>query len=191
VHCHDRFEFLVPALLGRTIGFLPGQASFTDKVLNGSTANAKMSPRDYGDNESLADDRRLNWFGAEGPNGSARYGYSPSELVGFIDRKWLEDYASYLATKRLVEWKQLNDITTYTDADIEAGAGIIRAALAELPAIEANTIVVTFKRRSQVDPNKIAIRVYDDYSGFAVSAGVINKIGTLAEPINFVINDAG
>ena len=189
VHDHDRFEFLVPALLGRCIGSLPGETSFTDKVLYGSTANSRMSQRDFGDNESLADDRRFNWYGAEGPFGSARYGYSPSETVGFIDRKWLEDYATYVATKALVQWKQLKQIVTYTDADIEAGVTIISAALSTLPAIISETIVVTFLGRAQVDPNNIALRIYTDYNAFAVSAGVINKIGTLADPINITIKD--
>lgn len=188
---HDRWEFAASALLGATIGYLPGQRSFTDVVLFGSTANAKMSRRDFGDNEYLADDRRFNWYGAEGPNGSMRYGYSPSITVGFADRKWLEDYCTYLATKRLVAWKQGNLITTYTDAAIEAGANVIRLALAELPAVDPKSIVITFKGRNQVDPNDIAIRVYKDYAGFAVSLGVINKIGTLAEPIQLVINDGG
>ena len=188
---HDRWEFAVGALLGRVIGYLPGEASFTDKVLFGSTANARISPRDYGDNEYLADDRRFDWNGNEGPRGSMRYGYSPSAAVGFVDRKWLEDYATYLATQDLVQWKQLNNITTYTDAAIEAGSNVIRLALAKLPAIDPSTIEVTFRTRAQVDPNDIALRVYKDYAGFAVSLGVINKIGTLAEPIQLVINDGG
>ena len=188
---HDRWEFAVAGLLGRVIGYLPGEASFTDKVLYGSTANARMSPRDYGDNEYLADDRRFNWYGNEGPRGSMRYGYSPNAEVGFVDRKWLEDYATYLATQDLVAWKQLNNITTYTDAAIEAGSNVIRLALAKLPAVDPASIVVSFKSRSQVDPNDIALRIYKDYAGFAVSLGVINKIGTLAEPIQLVINDGG
>lgn len=188
---HDRYEFPVAGLLGRVIGYLPGEASFTDKVLYGSTANSRVSPRDYGDDEYLADDRRFNWYGNEGPKGSMRYGYSPSATVGFVDRKWLEDYATYLATKDLVAWKQLNNITTYTDAAIEAGTNIIRLALSKLPAIDPATIVVNFRTRAQVDPNDIALRVYKDYAGFAVSLGVINKIGTLAEPIQLVVSDGG
>ena len=188
---HDRWEFAVAALLGRTIGYLPGAVSFTDKVLYGSTDNAKISPRDYNDNEYLADDRRFNWYGNEGPRGSMRYGYSPSSEVGFVDRKWLEDYCTYLATQDLLAWKQQNNIITYTDTAIEAGSNVIRLALAKLPAIDPATIVVSFLGRAQVDPNLIALRIYKDYSAFAVSLGVINKIGTLAEPIQLVINDGG
>lgn len=188
---HDRWEFAVTGLLGRTIGYLPGEASFTDKVLYGSTANARMTPRDFGDDESLSDDRRFDWYGNEGPRGSMRYGYSPSAEVGFVDRKRLGDYATYLATLRLVAWKQINNITTYTTATIEAGSNVIKLALAELPAVDPATIQVTFLGREAVDPNDIAIRVYKDYSAFAVSLGVINKIGTLAEPIQLVINDGG
>ena len=193
VHSHDRWEFMVPALLGRVIGALPGATSFTDKVLFGSTANARMSPRDYGDNESLADldSRRFNWYGAEGPRGSARYGTSPSATVGFIDRKWLEDYSTYQATTDLIAWKQLREIVAYDTPTIEAAATIIAAALAKIPAINAATIRVTFLTRDQVDPANIADRVYTDFAAFAVSFDVINKIGTLADPTNITINVAG
>ena len=57
--------------------------------------------------------------------------------------------------------------------------------------VDPASIVVSFKSRSQVDPNDIALRIYKDYAGFAVSLGVIDKIGTLAEPIQLVINDGG
>src|SRR5690606_31522786 len=48
VHDHPRYEFLVPALLGRTIGYLPGNVAFTSQVLAGENAAAIMSPLDYG-----------------------------------------------------------------------------------------------------------------------------------------------
>lgn len=191
VHSHDRWEFMVCGLLGRTIASLPGAVSFTDKVLYGSTANARMSPRDYGDNESLADDRRFNWYGAEGPRGSAHYGYTPSAEVGFMDRKWLEDYCTYQASLDVGQWKRANEIIAYSTPTIEAGAGIIRASLTKLPGIDSNSIRVSFLTRAQVDPNNIAERIYTDYSAFAVSFDVINKIGTLANPINITINATG
>lgn len=186
---HDRYEPLVPALYGRCIGFLPGQVSFTDKVLFGATNNAKMTPRDYGDNESLMQDRDFCSYGAEGPRGSFRDGSMPDG--SFIDRKWLEWYATYLCNTRLVAWKQRANIITYTDDAIAAGAGIIAAALAELPAIDPASISVSFLGRAAVNPNNIANRIYNDYSAFAVSFGVINQIGTLSDPISVVINDAG
>ena len=109
----------------------------------------------------------------------------------FIDRKWIEWYVTYLCGLRLVEWKQRNNITAYTDDSISAGAGIIAGAMAELPAIDTSSIVVSFLPRGAVNPGNIAARIYNDYNAFAVSFGVINKIGTLSEPIQVTINDAG
>src|SRR5690606_25678416 len=59
---HDRYEFVAPALLGRTIGYLPGNTSFTSKVLYGGTPASRMSPRDFGDNETLTFDRTFNFY---------------------------------------------------------------------------------------------------------------------------------
>jgi hypothetical protein len=186
---HDRLEFAVPALFGRCIGYLPGEVSFTDKVLFGSTDNAKMTARDYGDADSLTEERKFNFYGAEGPKGACQWGFLSDG--SFIDRKWLEWYVTYLCSTRLVSWKQRNNITAYTDDSIEAGAGIIAAAIAELPAIDTSSIAVSFLGRAAVNPNDIATRVYKDYSAFAVSFGVINKIGTPADPIMVTVNDAG
>lgn len=186
---HDRWEQCVMALYGRCIGYLPGQVSFTDKVLYGATDNAKMTRRDYGDNDSLADDRKFNTYSAEGPFGACQWGYLSDG--SFIDRKWIEWYVTYLCGLRLVEWKQRNNITAYTNDSISAGAGIIAGAMAELPAIDTASIVVSFLPRAAVNPNNIANRIYNDYNAFAVSFGVINKIGTLNEPIQVTINDAG
>jgi len=188
VNDHDRFEFVVPALLGRTIGFLPGEVSFTSKVLFGSTSNSKMSPRDFGDNETLSTDRAFNWYGAEGPNGSQRWGYLANG--SFIDRKWLEDYATFLVREALINWMQLKNIVQYSDDDIEAGAGIIASALAQLPAINPQTIEVTFLKRAFVPSNDIALRIYRFYSAFAVTFGIINQIGLLADPIKISLSDS-
>ena len=188
VNDHDRWEFNVPALLGRTIGFLPGQVSFTSKVLYGGTVNSRMTGRDYGTNESLSTDRTFNWYGSEGARGSQRWGYLANG--SFIDRIWLSDYSTYLCKLRLIQWMQLKDIVTYSDDDIEAGAGIISAALTELPAINPATIVVTFLRRDQVSSNDIALRIYKFYAAFADTFGVINQIGTLSEPILVSLQDA-
>ena len=92
---------------------------------------------------------------------------------------------------RLVVWKQRNNITAYTDDSISAGAGIIAGAMAELPAIDTSTIEVSFLPRAAVNPANIAARIYNNYNAFAVSFGVINKIGTLNDPIQVTINDAG
>ena len=186
---HDRWEHCVMALYGRCVGYLPGQVSFTDKVLYGSTSNARMTRRDYGDNDSLTDERAFNSYLAEGPFGACQWGYLSDG--SFIDRKWIEWYVTYLCGLRLVEWKQRNNITAYTDDSISAGAGIIAGAMAEVPAVDTASIVVSFLPRSAVNPGDIAARVYKDYSAFAVSFGVINKIGTLNEPIQVTINDAG
>jgi len=186
---HDRWEHAVMALLGRTTGYLPGEVSFTDKVLYGSTVNSRMTPRDYGDDDSLTDDRKFNVYSAEGPRGACQWGFLSDG--SFIDRKWIEWYVTYLCSLRLVEWKQRNNITAYTDDSISAGAGIIAAAMAELPAIDTTSIVISFLPRGAVNPGNIAARVYNDYSAFAVSFGVINKIGTLSDPIQVTINDAG
>lgn len=186
---HDRFEFLVPALLGRTIGHLPGEVSFTDKVLYGGTVASRMSPRDHGANETLVDDRHFNWYGAEGSRGSFRYGYLSDG--SYKDRKWLEDYARYVVTQALIQFKQLKNIVTYTDDDIKAGAGIIAGALATLPAIIADTIGVASLTRDQVNPANIVARIYFDYTGTGTSGGVINKMGTPSDPIMIVIEDGG
>ncbi len=191
VHDHDRYEFIVGALWGRTIGYLPGETSFTSRPLFGSTANAQMTGRDYGDDESLADiaNRSFSWYSAEGAQGSHKYG--ATSAGSFIDRPWLEAYAEYLAFTDLVAWMQRKNITAFDDDTIIAGAGIISAALAKLPAIDPNTIVVTYQTRAQVNPSDIAIRVYKGYAGFSVTFGIINQIGTLAEPFTLNMQDAG
>lgn len=186
---HDRWEFEVPALLGRCIGYLPGEVSFTSKVLFGSVANAQMTGRDYGDNESLMADRFFSAYTAEGPRGSHRFGYTPSGE--FVDRPWLADYAAYLAQRELVAWMQLNDITAYDDVTILGGRNVLARAIATLPAVNASTLVVTFLTRAQVDPNDIALRIYKYYATFADTNGIINQIGTLADPIVITLKDAG
>lgn len=188
---HDRWEYSVPALLGRCIGYLPGEVSFTSKVLFGSTANAQMTGRDYADNESLASpaERSFSWYSAEGARGAHKFGATPNGQ--FVDRPWLADYCTWLTRTRLVQWMQRVNIVTYTDDDIIAGQSIIAAAVAEIPAVIASTIVVNFTRRAAVDPNDIALRVYSYYITFADTAGVINQIGTLSDPITITLKDAG
>lgn len=187
VHDHDRWEFMVCALLGRTVGFRPGEVSFNDKVLYGSTANARMTPRSYGTNDGLTATRKFNTYGDEGPRGAARWGYTANG--SYVDRKWLEDYSTYLATQALINWKQRVNIVTYTDDDIESGAGILAGSLAPLQAIVTDSIEVTYLLRREVDPNNIAERVYLDYTVSATAKGVINMIGTLAQPISITISE--
>lgn len=188
---HDRWEFVVPALLGRCIGFLPGAVSFTSKVLYGSTADAKMTGRSYGDNESLAanEERSFSWYSAEGPRGSFKYAATPSGE--FFDRPWLADYASYACYTAIINWMQLNNIIAYDDDTILGGRSIIAGALAAIPAVNPATISITYLTRAQVDPNDIANRVYKDYMGFGITFGIINQIGTVAEPISITLKDAG
>jgi len=186
---HDRWEFSAAALLGRTIGYLPGAVSFTSKVLFGSTANAKITGRDYADLEYLARDRSFSWNSAEGANGAHKFGATPNG--SFVDRPWLADYCTWLTRTTLIAWMQRVNIVTYTDDDIIAGQSIIAAAVATIPAVIASTIVVNFTRRAAVDPNDIALRRYSYYITFADTAGIINEIGTLADPITITLKDAG
>lgn len=185
---HDRYGFAVPALLGRTIGYLPGEISFTSKVLYGSVLSSRMDPRDHGDNEYLSAERTFNWYGAEGARGSMRWGYLADG--SFADRKWLEDYTTYLVREALIAWMQRANIIPYADDSIEAGAGIISLTMAQIPAINAETIVVTFLKRSQVSSNDIALRRYNFYQSFAATFGIINSIGSLADPIKISLVDA-
>src|SRR5688572_30993455 len=209
VHDHDRYEFLVPALLGRTIAYLPGEVSFTSKVLQGGSDPAKMSPRDFGDNETLtlADSRRFNFYSADGPGllGQAKWGYLSDG--SFMDRKWLEDYLEYVVRTRLLAFMQERNIVTYTDDDIEAGRNVIELAIASIPAIAAASVVVVSLAiasipaiaaasvvvvsltRDQVNPANIVARIYLDYSGSGESTGVINRFGTPSDPIQITITD--
>jgi len=186
---HDRWEFEVAGLLGRTIGYMPGAISFTAKVLYGSVADARITGRDFGDNESLAKDRNFSWYSAEGPRGAHKYGATPSG--SFIDRPWLADYTTYLTQLRLIEWSQLRDIVTYSDDDIAAARSVVADAIAELPAVNTATINVTFKTRAQVDPDDIVNRVYSYFASYADTNGIINQIGTSENPITITLKDAG
>jgi len=188
---HDRWEFVVPALLGRCIGYLPGAVSFTSKVLYGSTADAKMTGRAYGDDESLAsnEERAFSWYSAEGPRGSFKYAATPSGE--FFDRPWLADFAAYQCYTDVIAWQQLNNIIAYDDDTITGGQSVIAQALTKIPAINPATISISFLTRAQVDPNDIANRVYNDYMGFGITFGIINQIGTVAEPITITLKDAG
>jgi len=185
---HDRWEFVVGMILGRCIGYMPGRVSFTSKVLSGAVADAIATPRDFGDNASLANERNFSWYDAEGPRGAYKYGATPN--VSFVDRQWLADYATYLCELRLVEWMQLNNITAYDDDSIEAARSVVADALAELPAVNAATINVTFYTRAQVSSNDIATRVYPYFASFADTNGIINRIGTLENPITNTLTDA-
>lgn len=191
VHDHDRYEFLVAALWGRCIAYLPGNISFTGKALVGDSVNAKMTGRDYGDNESLADipDRSFSWYSAEGAQGAHNFGATTAG--SFIDRPWLEDYAAYQATTDMIAWMQRRNIVQYSNDDIASGAGIIAAALGKIPAINPATIVVSSLTRAQVSPNDIVTRVYTGFSGYSVTFGIINQIGTLTFPIDLTMKDAG
>lgn len=188
---HDRYEFYFVGLAGRCIGYLPGEISFTSKVLQGSVAAAKMSPRDYGDNESLTHSRTFNWYSGEGPgqDGSAKWGYLANGK--WIDDKWAEDYIEYQIRVDLLSWMQLKNIVTYTDVDIKGGEAVIAAAIAKIPAVIKSSIGVVSLTRDQVNPANIIARVYYDYTGTGVAAGVINQMGTLSNPISITILQGG
>ena len=187
---HDRYEFFTAALLGRCIGSLPGLVSFTSKVLYGATDASRMSPRDFGDDETLTFDRLFNWYSAEGPalQGSAKWGYRANGK--YADQKWTEDYVRWQVTRDLLEWMQLKNIVTYTDADIKGGEAVIKAAMAKIPAVIPASIGVVSLSRDQVNPANIVARVYYDYVGGGTAAGVINRIGTPSSPIPIVISAA-
>lgn len=185
---HDRYEFVVPALYGRTIGYLPGQISFTSKALYGGTAAARMSPRDFGDDEVLSISNYGNWYSAEGPalQGSQKWGYRSNGR--YADEQWTVDYVRYQITVDLLAWMQLKNIVTYTDADIAAGKAIIKSAIAKIPAVIPASIGVVSLSRDQVNPANIVARIYYDYSGTGRAAGVINRIGTPSQPIPIFIS---
>lgn len=189
VHDHDRLEFVAAALLGRTIAYLPGATSFTSKVLNGATVASKMSGRDYANSETLSLSRTFNWYSAEGPQGSEKWGYLADG--SYMDRVWLADFSVYICKLRLQQWMTLKNIVAYSNDDIAAAAGILSNALAQLPAINQDTINVTFLTREQVPPNFIAGRVYNFYITFAQSFGVINRLGTLDDKLQIFISDGG
>lgn len=185
---HDRYEFFTAAMFGRTIGYLPGQVSFTGKELYGSTVASRMAPRDYGDNESLtlADERSFNTYCAEGPRGMAKWGYLANG--SWVDQKWTEDYVSYQVRTDLLAWMILNNIITYTNDTIEAGKGIVKMAIAKIPAVIPGSIGVVALSRDQVNPANIVARVYYDYTGSGEAAGVINRFGTPANPLPIYIS---
>lgn len=190
---HDRYEFFVPALAGRVIGYMPGEVSWTAKVLQGGTDAAKMTPRDFGDDETLTlgDDRSFNWYSAEGPGleGSAKWGYLSDGK--WIDDKWTEDYVEYQVRVDLLSWMQQKNITTYTNVDIKGGEAVVEQAIAKIPAVIPDSIGVVSLTRDQVNPANIIARIYYDYSGGGDAAGVINRFGTPSSPIPITIQAAG
>lgn len=187
---HDRYEFAVPALMGRTIGFLPGAISFTSKQLIGSTRYAKITPRSWGDNASLAAERTFNYNSPGGAQGSWVWGYLADG--SYADRKWIEDYASAVVQSELIAWKIRRNIVSFTDADISAGAAVIKQALLTIPGLASSPtlITVTYKTRRQMDPGDIAARTYLDYTYSAAYGGVMNRIGTLTSPIVGTISES-
>ncbi len=186
---HPRYEFLVGAMLGRCIGYMPGEVSFTSKVLQGSVPAAQMSPIDAGANETLTlgDSRRFNYYSSEGPGllGQDKWGYNADGF--FVDQKWTTDYVAYQVRVDLLTWMQLNNITPYTNNSIEAGAGIVAAAIAKIPAVNPASIIVAFVGRDAVNPANIVARVYYDYNGTGQANGVINRFGTPSNPIPITI----
>lgn len=183
---HDRFEFFTAAMLGRTIGYKPGEVSFTSKELYGSTVASRMAPRDYGDSESLTIDRTFNTYCAEGPRGMAKWGYLANGL--FVDQKWTEDYVTWQVRTDLTDWMILNNNTTYTNDSLDAGKAIVKMAIAKVPAVIPGSIGVVALTRDQVNPANIVARVYYDYTGTGEAAGVINRMGTPSNPIPIYIS---
>lgn len=187
---HDLYEWPVAALWGRTIGYLPGAVSFTDKVLRGSVAAARITPRSQGDNASLAAERFFNYNSPEGPQGSWRWGYLSDG--SFVDRDWLTQYAVYKAKRSLELFKLARSIVQFTNDDINAGKAAIVSGLLELPAFAnlPDEIEVTAVLRQDLDPVDITNRTYVDYTFRAGYGGVINRMGTTAEPIIGTITES-
>ena len=187
---HDLYEFPVPVLLGRTIGYLPGEISFTSKVLDGSVSEAKITPRDKADNASLAADRRFNYNSPDGPKGRWVWGYLSDG--SFVDRDWLASYAKYVGEQAKLQFMALRNIVAFTNADIEAGASALRDGLLTIPALAQfpDLLTVTYKTRQELDSNSIAVREYVDYTVTAASGGVINRFGTIANPISVTISES-
>lgn len=187
---HDLWEWPVAAIFGRTIAYLPGDISFTDKVLIGSVGAAKITPRDQGDNASLADERHFNYNSPEGPRGSWRWGYLADG--SFWDRDWITNYATYVAKRALEDFKLARNIVQFTNDDINAGKGAIVNGLLTLPAFAnlPDEIVVTAVLRQDLDPVDITNRTYVDYTFRCGYGGVINRMGTTAEPIIGTITES-
>ena len=186
---HDLYEWPVACLFGRVIGYLPGEVSFTDKVLDGSVSEAKITPRDKGDDASLADDRRFNYNSPEGPLGSWRWGFLSNG--SYVDRDWTAQYARYVAEQGLIAFKQQRSIVAFTDDDIEAGRAALTEALLTLPAVAQfpDDLLVTAVPRAGLDPNDIANRRYVDYVVTGIYGGVINRFGDLADPISITLSE--
>ena len=184
---HDRNEALIGMLFGRSIGYLPGLISFSSKVFYGSTRYAKATPRDPGSNANLSAERHFDFYSADGPRGFYKWGYLANG--SFMDRKWIEDYASYVGTQALVQWMSVRDVVSFTDADISAGAAVISRALLEIPGLAAlpDELVVSSIPRASLDPNDVTDRTYIGYSWRGVYSDVINRMGTIASPITGII----
>lgn len=190
---HDRMEFLTVALAGRCDGYLPGEVYYMAKVLQGGAAAARMSPRDFGDDESLSlkDERAFNFYSADGPglDGMTKWGYLANGK--WSDDQWAEDYIEYQVRVDLLQWMVFSNIITYTNATLKAGEGIIAQALAKIPAVIKESIGVVSLERSQVNPADIVARIYLDYTARGVGAGAINRFGTPGSPIPITIQTNG
>lgn len=189
IFAHDLLEWFAPAALGRVIGYLPGECYFSARELYGSGKYAKITPRDQGENASLAEDRRFNYYSAEGPHGSILWDWISSGKR--LDQRWVEAYASYQVNTDLTLWKIQKQDVTYDDDTISAAVSVIKAALLKIPGIAKlpNLISVTAKRRAAVDPNLIAQRTYVDFTITCAYVGSINRFGTISQPVTITISE--
>jgi len=186
---HDLMEWTVPSHLGRVIGYLPGECYFSSRELFGSGKYAKITPRNQGDNASLAEDRRFNYYSAEGPRGSVLWDWISSGKR--LDQRWVEAYASYQVNTDVTLWKIQKQDVVYDDDTISAAASVIKGALLKIPGIArlSNLISVTYVRRAAVDPNNIAQRTYVDFTITCAYVGSIDRFGTLSEQVTITISE--
>lgn len=188
---HPYMEWYTWALLGRVIGFLPGESYFVSRELYGSTKYAKISPVDEGENASLAADRAFDYYSAEGAYGSSLWGYLSNS--SFMDRRWVEAYAQWQVSTDLTAWKIARDDMAYDDFTIQAAVSVIKAALLKIPGIAKfpDLVSVTAKPRAQVDSNNIALRIYSgaDFTINCAYAGPINRFGTIGDPVFISISE--
>lgn len=183
---HPRWQFDVPMWFGRCVGYEPGLINFSARRLfNPSVPDHQSQKIDYGDNESLAQERKFNYYSSDGTAGATKWGYLADG--SFVDRKWTEDWIRRTCEEALTLFQQVNDIVTYTDDDIVAGAKVVQATVSRCFAVNPEQVTVTFRRRSEVNPNNIANRVYIDYFVVAGGRGIINQIGTPTQPVQITV----
>lgn len=185
---HDLAENLVPALLGRALGYRPGEVVFSALELNGSVDAAIITKRAKGANEYLANEenRSFNFYSGDGPAGETKWGLLPAARQAtpqWIDNTWLTDWLKFVCERDLATWKRSKSIVTYTDDEIVAGGEVLRDSAAAVPAILADTVAVSFLTRAMVSPADRQARRYNYWVVDAEGAGAMVRLGQTTFPI--------